>query len=275
MKTEASPLLDTARHRLLEGVVLRLARGPDVGNFILRGGLLMREWFRPISRPVEDLDLVATFPFSVEEATRRFLPVLSDRVCSDGVAFDAERARFEGIWLSTGNPAVRVFVSGMVPVGGEGESAEVELNVDITFGPHPRPAPVFGDLPTLCGEVARVWMCRPEAVVGHKMQALWHRGMLGWRPKDLNDLRLLLTRVPMNRSDLREAISAYLADVGGTGDDARAVFGPESWWGMKLASARWLDFARSSRGQQDVPNDLAAEVKEVATCLAPILESLP
>ena len=117
-------------------------------------------------------------------------------------------------------------------------------------------------------------MCRPESVVGQKMQALWHLGMLGWRPKDLNDLRLLLARVPMDAADLREAIAAYLADVGGTGDDARALFGPASWWGMKLSSARWLDFVKASRGQ-DVPRDLAGVVAEVAGRLAPILEGLP
>jgi hypothetical protein len=217
---------------------------------------------------VEDIDLVATFPFDVEEAARRFLPVLADGAVADGVVFDAERTRFEGIWLSTGSPGVRVFASGTA--GG----VEEDFNVDLTFGPFPRPAPVFGEIPTASGEAARVWMCRPEAVVGHKMQALWHRGLAGWRPKDLDDLRLLLARMPMDDADLRGAIAAYLADAGGTGDDARAIFGPESWWGMKLSSARWLDFVKSSRGR-GAPRELAEVVAEVAGRLAPILEGIP
>src|SRR5262245_33312324 len=202
MKTEAtSPT--AIRHRLLEGVLLRLARRPDAGEFVLRGGMLMRHWFRPVPRPAEDLDLVATFPFSVEEAARRFLPVLADEAACDGVAFDDEQTRFEGIWLDTGTPGVRFFCSGTAGGG------EADFHVDLTFGPYPRPAPVLGALPTACGEAARVWMCRPEAVAGHKMQALWHRGMLGWRPKDLNDLRLLLARVPLDTADLRGSIAAY------------------------------------------------------------------
>jgi hypothetical protein len=269
MRTEAtSPDLDAVRHRLLEGVLLRLARRPDAGEFIVRGGMLMRHWFRPLPRPVGDIDLVATFPFAVEEATRRFVPLLADSTVGDGVAFDTERVRFEGIWLETGSPGVRVFVSGTA------SGIEVDFNVDLTFGPFPRPAPVFGELPTACGEAARVWMCRPEAVSGHKMQALWYRGMLGWRPKDLNDLRLLVTRVPMDDDELRGALAAYLADAGGTGDDARALFGLASWWGMKLSSARWLDFVKAARGQ-DVPRDLASVVAEIAERLAPILEGLP
>jgi hypothetical protein len=266
MKTEAASLIAT-RHRLLEGVLLRLARRPDAGEYVLRGGMLMRHWFRPVPRPAEDVDLVASFPFSVEDTAGRFLPILADGAVADGVAFDAGEARVEGIWLETGTPGVRVFVTGTA--GG----AEIDFHVDITFGPPPRPAPVFAEVPTALGEPARLCVCRPEAVAGHKMQALWHRGMLGWRPKDLDDLRLLLARVPMDPADLRVAIAAYLADVGTAGDDARALFGPASWWGMKLASARWLDFAKAAG--RDVPLGLAAVAAEVAGRLAPVLEGLP
>jgi hypothetical protein len=266
MRTEAtSP--DATRHRLLEAVLLRLARRPDAGELILRGGMLMRHWFRPVPRPADDLDLVATFPFSVEDTSRRVLPLLADGI-DDGVTFDADRVRFEAIWLETGTPGVRVFASGTA------DGVEADFTVDVTFGPFPRPDPVFVAIPTAGGHTARVWACRPEAVVGHKMQALWHRGMLGWRPKDLDDLRLLFARVPMDVGDLRGAIAAYLADAGGTGAGARAVFGPESWWGMKIASARWLDFAKASPGR-GAPHDLSAVVAEVTGRLAPVLEGLP
>jgi hypothetical protein len=267
MKTEAISLEET-RHRLLEGVLLRLARRLDARDFVLRGGMLMRSWFRPVLRTAEDLDLVAIGPFAVEEVTRRFLPVLADGGVPDGVTIDAERVRVEAIFLDTGSPGVRVFASG--EAGGD----EADFHVDITFGPPPRPAIVFGEIPTACGESARVWMCRPETIVGQKIQALRHLGMLSWRPKDLNDLRLLLTRVPMDDDDLCEAIAAYLADIGATGDDARALFGAASWWGMKLSTARWLDFVKASRGEA-APRDLAAVVAEIAVRLTPVLEGLP
>jgi hypothetical protein len=78
----------------------------------------------------------------------------------------------------------------------------------------------------------------------------------------------------MDDTELRGAITAYLADVGGTVDDARTIFGPSSWWGMKMSSARWLDFVKAVRGQ-DVPPDLAAVVAEVAACLTRVLEGVP
>jgi hypothetical protein len=267
MRAEATSV-EATRHRLLEGVLLRLARLPDAGGLVLRGGMLLRHWFRPMPRHALDLDLVAPSPMTVEEVASRYVPLFADPAVADGVVFDTDRLHFEGIWQHTDNPGVRVHAC-----GGLGED-EADFQVDITGGPKPRPAPVFGELPTACGQSARVWMCRPESVVGQKIQALWHLGMMGWRPKDLNDLRLLLARVSLINADLRGAIAAYMADMGCTGADARAVFGPSSWWGMKRSSARWLDFVKSSRGQ-DVPRDLGGVLAEVAGRLAPILEDLP
>jgi hypothetical protein len=106
------------------------------------------------------------------------------------------------------------------------------------------------------------------------VQALRHLGMLSWRAKDLNDLRLLLDRVPMDGADLRAAVATYMADLGRALTDARALFGPDSWWGMKRSSARWQDFVKSSPGQ-GVPRNLAVVVAEVADRLALILEDVP
>jgi hypothetical protein len=259
---------NATHHRVLEGVLLRLAHRPDYAEFVLRGGLLLRHWFRPVPRPVGDLDFIATFPFSVEETARRFLPVFATPGVEDGVEFDLERTRVEGIWLETGSPGVRVFASGVF--GG----VEAEFHVDITFGPFPRPAPVFSELPTACGSSARLRHVRPESIIGQKVQALQLHGMLGWRPKDLNDIRLLLALVPLDRFDLRSAIAAYMADVGGTGSDTRALFGPDSWWDLKRSSARWLDFVATVR-QRDVPRELVPVVAEINGWLAMVLEGLP
>jgi hypothetical protein len=255
------------RHRLLEGALLRLARSPHADAFVLRGGMLMRHWFRPLPRPVGDIDLVGTFPFDVEETARRFLPVLAIPI-DDGVLFDPERVRVEGIWLHTTSPGVRVFAAG------EALGVEDDISVDITFGSPLLPTPRMLDLPTTLGLIARILASRPETVTGQKLQALRHMGMMHWRPKDLNDLRLLLGRVPMDDGDMIGAIAASFTYRGFTSDDARALFGPGSWWGMKMSSARWHDFVRASRGQ-DVPRDLTAVVASVSSRLAPILERLP
>jgi hypothetical protein len=269
MKGSNTTSAEIVRHRLLEGVLLRLARLPDGERFVLRGGMLMRLWFRPHPRAAGDLDLVGVFPFSVEETARRFARLLADSDVDDGVTFDPERFRVEGIWLDTNFPGTRLLAAG--EVGG----IEDEFSVDVTFGEPLVPAPQPGEYPLLCGkQTARVWMCRPETITGRKLHALVQMGRLRWRPKDLNDLRLLLRRVPMNPSDLVEAIQASFTSRGNTNDDARAVLARDSWWTMKTSSVRWQQFVRGARGQ-DVSANLAEVVAEIRERLKPILERLP
>jgi hypothetical protein len=269
MNGDKRPAAEVTRHRLLEGVLLRLARLPAAGRLILRGGMLMRLWFRPVARPAADLDLVSTLPFNVEETARQFTLLFKDRGVDDGVTFDAERFRAEGIWLNTNYPGVRLFASGEV------DGVEDDCTVDVTFGEPLVPEPELGEYPTLGrAPAARLWMCRPETITGRKLHALTHMGVLHWRPKDLNDLRLLLGRVPMRAADLPEAIAVSFTSRGDTPADARSLFGRDAWWGMKTSTARWRDFARESRGQE-VPGDLARVVAEVAGRLGPILERLP
>jgi hypothetical protein len=256
---------EATRHRLFEGILLRLARLPDADRLVLRGGMLMRHWFRPIPRPANDLDLVCTAPFSVEETGRQFRQLLSDRAVDDGVTFDTKRFRVDGIWLQTDFPGVRVFTAGAA----DGE--EDQFTVDITFGEPMVPPPRLDDYPTASNGIARIWMCRPETITGRKLHALLQMGMLRWRPKDLNDLRLLLDRVPMNEDELSEAIAASFASRGNTMAEARAIFGAGSWWNMKTSAVRWQEFVEESR-RKDIPKNLASVVTAIAERLNPILE---
>jgi hypothetical protein len=258
---------DCVRHRLLEGALLRLARLPDADAFVLRGGMLMRHWFRPVPRPAADLDLVATFPFDVAETRRRLAPLLADGGVGDGVAFDPERFRVEAIWQETAFPGVRVYATG------EADGAADDFHVDVTFGEPLEPAPVAAEYPMQeCPLTARLHVCRPETIVGRKLHAIHHMGMLHWRAKDLNDVRLLLGRVPLDPAALPGAIVASFASRGDPPGAARGLFA-RPWWNLKRSVARWQAFARD-RGP-DVPPDLAGVVAEVAGRLGPVLGHLP
>jgi hypothetical protein len=78
----------------------------------------------------------------------------------------------------------------------------------------------------------------------------------------------------MDPAVLPEAIAVSFTSRGDPPDDARALFGRGSWWGLKTSSARWQDFVQESRGQE-VPGNLGRVVAEVAERLEPILERLP
>ena len=266
MNRSRGPSPAEIRHRLLEGVLLRLARVPDATDFVLRGGMLMRLWFRPLDRPASDVDLAATIPFDAKETGRRLVPLLADRDIDDGVVFDAERVRVEGIWLDTPFPGVRMFASGEV------DGIEDEFSLDVTFGEQLVPEPTTSDYLTSSSCVARLRMCRPETIVGRKLHALAHMGALHWRAKDLNDLCLLLKRVPLDPDALVGAIASSFTTRGNTTADARALFRHE-WWTRKTSTVRWQDLVASGRAGASGP--LARVVAEVAEKLEPVLGRLP
>jgi hypothetical protein len=152
---------------------------------------------------------------------------------------------------------------------GVNEDEEVDFHIDITFGPAPRPGHMPIEFPTSCGLVAPVLACRPEAVLGQKVQALCHLGLLGWRPKDLSDLVSLLRSVQYSPDDLRVAVQSYLGDVRRTGLDLTEAVGPDGWLRTKFAAARWLDFLRDTRSIA-IESDLSAVAAGVAQHLLPI-----
>lgn len=266
MNAAREPSPSEIRHRLYEGVLLRLAHLPNADEFVLRGGMLLRLWFRPLVRTAGDLDLAATFPFDVKETARRLVPLLANRNVDDGVVFDPERFRVEGIWLDTEFPGVRMFAAGEV------DGIEDDFSMDVTFGETLEPEPVSADYLTSCGAVAKLRMCRPETITGRKLHALQHMGAQHWRPKDLNDLRLLM-RIPMDAGALVCAIATSFISRGRTTADARSLL-RHSWWKRKSAAARWHEFVVRREGP-GAAGPLARVVAEVAKHLDPILERLP
>ena len=257
------------QHQLPEGILLRLARLPDAQQFILRGGMLLRHWFRPIPRTAADLDLVATFPFHIEKTGERFFPVLTDNSVNDGVLFNRDRYRVEGIWLNTNFPGVRIYVCG------ETEGEEVEFSIDVTFNEPLIPEPVLAEYRAEhSGQTAQLWMCRPETILGRKLHALKHMGKLHWRPKDLNDIRLLLQRVPMYEDDLPAAIVASFTSRGEAPETAKLLFTDNPCWAMKRSAARWYEFVRNNPDMK-ISADLTKIVETVSEQLQPILDRLP
>lgn len=167
---------------------------------------------------------------------------------------------------------MRLFACGSV------DGSEDDFTIDVTFGEPLVPPPELHEYPLECGHSAALWMCRPETIVGRKLHALTQMGPLHWRPKDLNDLRLLLGQVPLDFTALASAIACSFTSRGNQPAEARALFGNSSWWTMKMSTARWRDFVEESAEiaeERIVPENLAAVVAEVAALLQPVWEQLP
>jgi hypothetical protein len=255
----SEPLARVVRHHLLEGVLRRVGRLPDAGGLVLRGGLLTRAWIAPWPRPTRDLDFVGDFPFSVEETARRFTPALTLAV-EDGVCIDPDRFAAQGIWLDTNFPGARLTL--WLGFG----AADQPLSIDVGFGDPLVPGPVWLDYPTLLPEPgARIRACRPETQAAWKLHGLAEMDT-GWRPKDLADLWLITTRVPLEVDALPPAIEAAFVSRGYRIEDATGLF-DRPHWATKTARVRW----DAHRGR--LP-ELPGVVAEVRRRLAPALAAL-
>jgi hypothetical protein len=250
-----------ARHRLLEGFVLRLARRPEAAAFALRGGMRVRQCFPSLDRPALDLDLACSLPFELEPMRTILQAVLVEPV-QDGVRFDPERFRLTPIWEETQAPGLRLRALGRV----DGEPAE--LRVDVTFGLVLHPEAERSRFVAERG-AAELWMCRPESIIGRKLAVTAGLGPQYWRPKDLSDLRML-GRLSLQPRVLGEALEASLEGCTESWQDVQEAL-RSSWWGEPRAAARWQRFLRDSGGA--APLELASVIAEVRSYLSPILES--
>jgi hypothetical protein len=253
--------LDSARHRLLEGFVLRLALQPDADAFVLRGGMLLRQWFPSLGRPALDLDLMCALPFDPQDLRQRLRAVLAHPL-GDGVTFNPARFRLDTIWANTPAPGLRLFAVGVV------DEEVADLRVDVTFGLRPWPEPGWEEFVGERGR-AQLRMCRPESIVGRKLQVIVGLGPQHWRPKDLHDLRVL-GRLPLQSHVLGEALEASLEGCAQSWQDVSRTFAASSWWGEPQAVARWHRFLQTT-GDYCAPADLSTVLTEIHSHLQPIL----
>ncbi|MEO8699474.1 MAG: nucleotidyl transferase AbiEii/AbiGii toxin family protein [Kofleriaceae bacterium] len=232
----------SARERLLEGFLLRLARAADADAFALRGGMLVRSWVPDAKRSIRDVDLVCSLPLASIGARLREL--LADRSVGDDVGFDAERFRIDR-W--PGGSGVTLFAAG--DAGGE----PAEMMADLWFGLDVWPAATRGVVVTARGPIP-MWLCPHELVIATKLGVLAELGPRHWRAKDLADIWIALRRFPPRIGVLGEAIERSC----------------KAGWQQLLSAAWWREPRAQLRWARESERPLDAVVAEVRQALAPL-----
>ena len=126
-----------------------------------------------------------------------------------------------GIWQDTAFPGVHLDLA-----IGVGRVDEV-IGIDVGFNDPLVPPPTTWD--------NGVCAVRPETMLAWKLHGLTTMGD-GWRPKDVADLWLIATRVPLERALVPAAVRAAF-DSRGDAIDARVFAHPR--WTTKTARVRW------------------------------------
>lgn len=206
---------------------------------MLRGSVVTRA-HHPDGRDPVDLDYLVLAPRwdpgAVEEAVRAVIA----RPSPDGIVLEVAALRIVPIWEETTFPGLRVIVPARF--GAE----EDELQIDFGYGD---PLAVPNDRIVFHG-VGPLSAVARETMIAWKIHGLveWGRGR--WRPKDLHDLDVLLSR-PADERGVRAALEVAFTSRGTElAALAGLLFRPA--WGESTGRRKlWKKLALTVRGDAD------------------------
>lgn len=231
--TVAPPLLDA----------MAIVAAVDL-PFVLRGGLVMRLHFGPVTRPVEDVDFLCDASIDVVEVALR-------------AAFGRRLLHEERIWEDTEFPGLRYAL----------DLRGTEMQVDVGFGdPRARPDRRF----VYPGTATDIVAVAPETLYAWKVHGLVERGVGKWRPKDLFDLDVLALHGGLDFDHVVPCLSLAFTSRGDSLAKLDRFLDPEGGWGGSRGSRRkWERFERS---RADVPS-FETVVTRVRARLRPLVRA--
>jgi hypothetical protein len=267
-QTSDRPLDEVVTHHLLEGILRRVACSHYAADLVLRGGMLTRLWVPLGQRIAADVDFLGLYPFAIASTEERFRALLSAKGCMDGIVFDLDSLAVQGIWLETAFPGVRICLPASV-----GQYSR-SIQIDIGFGDPLVPPAEWIEYPTLVAAApVKLQAVRPETMAAWKLHGLIEQGAKRWRAKDLYDLMLLATGVPLERSLLPEAIQVAFGSYNADLQEVREILTDCQWWDTGKNRHNWRWYCRKV-ANQSMPEDLLTVVAPVIAYWKPVMESL-
>lgn len=253
---------------LLEGVLRRVAASPYVSDFVLRGGMLTRLWVSIGQRIAVDVDFLGLYPFSISATEQRFREILTADGFADGITFDLAALEAKGIWLDTLFPGVRICLPAAV------EHHQQQVQIDVGFGDPIVPPAEWINYPALIPTMpVMLQAVQPETMAAWKLHGLIEQGAKRWRAKDLYDLMLFATIVPLKTALLPNAIQAAFSSRNADLQEVRQILTNSQWWNTGKHRRHWRWYCRKAPAQH-TPDDFLSVVTSVMGYWGPIVDSL-
>lgn len=264
-KGESRPFTELLQFFAMERFLYRLSQSPHADHFVLKGALMLQVWQAPRVRPTMDIDLLARNCDPDEDLVTQIRDILAVEVRPDGVFFDMDSIRSEGITEATDFKGTRIRFLGVL------DAARIPMKVDICFGDIVYPRVEVAALPTLLDFPAPRLLCyNRETTIAEKLEAIVKHGLSNSRIKDFYDIWLLSHQFDFDGSDLVEAVRLTFEQRG------RPVpLKIEAFSAQFIASkeTQWTAFRK--RIQQDhIPLSFSEVVTSNATFLLPIIAAL-
>jgi hypothetical protein len=269
---DALAIPDPIRHRVLVGVLRRVARTRARETLVLRGGLLARLWSLPAHRPADDVDFLATFAFDRERTVSMLREALTsssnsaDRI-EDGVTFLSEQFHDQVIWEETHSPGVRVIVPARC------EYYAFEVQIDVGFGDVLEPPAIEFDYPAPDSDLPVRLLATPvELGIAWKLHGLFEFGRGRWRAKDLWDLYLWGHHATVDRAQLMRAVRVAFESRGLALTETQRLF--QNDFGLSRGARRKWSTFRRRRHDPSIPEEHLPVVQWVADYFRPLFVEL-
>jgi predicted nucleotidyltransferase component of viral defense system len=245
----------------VERLLVRLARSPYRGRFILKGAMLYVAWGEGASRPTRDLDLLGQGPAELEWVTACFRALCAVEVVEDGLSFLAANVRAEEIRDQTEYGGIRVRFEARLG------NVRIPLQVDVGFGDVLVPGSQEVDFPTLLGGPApRIRAYPRESVIAEKLHAAVLLGDTNTRMKDFYDLFALSRLFAFEGPVLTKGIAATF-EQRGMPLAAPPPFAP-AFFDQDARASQWRSFLKRSRLDL-APQDFTAVGEALRGFVAP------
>lgn len=243
----------------LEGFLTRLAASRHVGDFVLKGGVLLAAF--SARRPTRDIDLAASgIPNDVEDVEHRVREIMSGDV-ADGLHYDPASLHSDVIRDDADYSGVRVHVVASV------STARIPIHIDVNFGDPIWPAPQPTTVPLLLGGQVELPGYPVHMVLAEKIVTAIDRGTANTRWRDFVDIASITQIRAVAETDLAAAMRV-VADHRHV--ERRTL--AETLDGMgDVAQSRWSAWRRKQRLADTTPERFQDLIDEVVAFADPVL----
>ncbi len=261
------PFTELLQYFAMERFLYRLSKSLHTEKFVLKGALMLTVWRAPLSRPTMDIDVLGQTDNSVDSIVTIVKDICRQDVDADGLIFDTTSAEGERITEDADYEGVRVRFRGKLG------TARFVIQFDVGFGDIIIPSPLSMDYPTILEFPApHLRGYTKESTMAEKFEAMVKLDILNSRMKDFFDIWLLSRQFDFDGETLAKAIkktfSTRKTEIPSEPTPLTDTFASDA-----TKVKQWQGFLRKSR-LTDVPEDFGKIIKDIATFLGPIAESL-
>lgn len=186
----------------LERLLFRLSQSAHRDNYVLKGGILVTQWFDHENRETRDADFLGFGDADAEKIKAIFAEIMAI-AGDDGLAFDTSALTAATTCEETEYGGVRLKANAYL------ERTRIPVTLDIAFGDALVDASQTIEYPSLLDmERPSIRAYPPAQVIAEKFQAVVALGLANGRMKDFYDLWAIPKSMPVDEQALDTAIAA-------------------------------------------------------------------